>query len=175
MKLFTRFFATVFTFAALLFVATPAQAAVARVAWNNTYAEVVSSLDSSWNVKGAVADIDWYTGSQIKIVSKCSGQWSCVHIRAGAVSGAIGYFGGNCRTVKYDVPCKITIDVADAKKTGQFNASTKRWLVRHELGHWRNLAHSSSCGTTMYHLQRCAGKLPPNAFTSAERATLKTR
>jgi hypothetical protein len=165
---------------ALLFVPSPAEAKPARTPWNKTYVEVTENLSSSWDVKGAVADIDWYTGSAIKIVSKCSGKYHCVNIRGGKVGGKpVGWYG-SCSN-KYDswtdktptTTCKITIDTAKASKAGTYGYYTKRWLVRHELGHWRGLGHQKKCVSTMYEYTRCGKNVPPNSFTSAEQKVLR--
>lgn len=158
----------------LFVVPAAAEAKPARTPWNKTYVEVTENLPSSWDVKGAVADLDWYTGSSIRIVKKCSKKVPCVNIRSGNVPksrNAISYFSG-CYITKYDSRCTITVDLKKAARTGQFGYKTKRWLVRHELGHFRGLRHNSSCATTMNPRQRCRGSVPPNAFTTAERKTL---
>lgn len=179
-----KFFRFVIVLAATMsiFLVNPAQAEAkpARVPWNKVYVEVATNLPSSWSVSGAVADVDWYTGTAIKVVPGCSGKYDCVEVRGGKVTGSpVGYFH-SCVN-HYDsftdktprVTCKITVDTAKASKAGTYNTATKRWLVRHELGHWRGLDHRSKCDSTMYQYTRCSGKIPPNAFTSTEQSILR--
>lgn len=170
-------------FTSLMITPTAAEAKPPRVPWNKTVIEVTENLPSSWDVKGAAADLDYYTGSQIKVVSKCSGKNSCVNIRVGKVKGKpVGFFEAAKCSYRYEGwsgkssvrTCPITIDTGKASKAGTYGYSTKRWLVRHELGHWLSLGHNSKkCVSTMYEYTRCKGKVPPNAFTSAEQKKLR--
>lgn len=161
---------------------SPAEAKPARVPFNGQIVEVTENLPSSWDVQGAVSDVDWYTGANWKIVKDCSGKYNCVDIRQGAVAGkAVGklhncnvkvvYEGGVKKSSRWS--CRVTIDVRDAATKKTYNSATKRWLIRHELSH-RVLGHQKSCVSTMYEYTRCSnGKIPPYTYTSAEQSKLR--
>lgn len=150
-----------------------ADAKAARTAYSGIVVEYVENLDSSWDVRRAVEDIDYWTGSDLRVVSRCSGKWKCISIRKGRVSGwktGPVAWAHACSSLK----CYITVDTDKARRVGQFGYYTKRWLLRHEVGHTRYLPHRETCDSTMYEYRRCRwGSVPPNKFTSAERATLR--
>jgi hypothetical protein len=156
---------------------TPAQAAArpARTPSNGIQIEYVNTLSSDWPVGGAVADIDWYTGSYWTKSNRCHVGTRCIQILKGSVhtksSDPYGRFM-SCRPASE--PCKIYVDVTAAKKNSKYNAATKRYLIRHELGHYRMLGHNAKCVSTMWQYNRCNdGSVPPYAFTTAEQATLR--
>lgn len=165
----------------LLFLPSSAEAKPARVPYNGVILEVANSLPASWDVKGSVRDIDYYTGSSMRVVSKCSGKYSCVTIKPGTVKGKpVGWYTGTCKNVYRSFTdrkptrfCSILVDLAKSKKLGVYGYYTKRWLVRHEVGHWLTLVHRSKCDSTMYEKNRCNGHVPPNTFTASERAVLR--
>jgi hypothetical protein len=137
---------------------------------------VTENLDSSWPVAAAVAYWDKYTSSKTKIVKKCppsAGLYRCFTIKAaplpGGTNSPIGYASCSGRY------CTIKVDVADAKKSGHFNAATKKWLLVHELGHLGGLDHRKTCVTSMYQYRRCGSKVPPIYFDTSQRAALKLR
>lgn len=152
-----------------------ADARAARTAYTGVIVEYVETLDSSWDVRRAVEDVDYWTGSDLRIVPRCSGKWKCITIRKGEVSGwktgPIAWAHA-CRSMH----CYITVDVDKARRVGGFGYYTKRWLIRHEVAHTRYLRHRApdACDSTMVEYRRCAnGSVPPNRFTDAERATLR--
>lgn len=170
-----------FAVLASLFV-SPSLAAEAspRAPYNGKVVEVVSHLSSSWPVKAAVSDVDYYTGSSIHIVKKCSGKHDCVTISTGNLPGKAVGATGWCSYKYTDAAkqhfiglCKIVIDTKLTSKSGRYGYYTKRWLVRHELGHWRGLGHSKGCVSTMNPVDRCHGHVPPAKFTSHEKSILR--
>ena len=166
----------------LIFVPSAVEAKPARTPWNGVTIEITSNLPASWNVKGALADIDWYTGSRFVLVKQCSGKNSCVQTRKNKISGLpVGYFHNRGCVTKYrgfsstsTRHCSIYVDTVKAGKRGTYNAATKRWLVRHEIGHAAGgLSHSKKCVSTMYEYERCGRSVPPNTFTPNQIAVLR--
>ncbi len=173
MKFHKLFLVLSIVLANLLLLSTPAEARPPRAPSIGITIEVVETMDSSWDVQRALYDIDWYAGSNWKLVKKCSRAYYCLHVRPGKVSGAPVGWAHSCR--RSTQVCRITIDTAKAKKMGKYNYDTKRWLIRHEFGHYLGLGHAKSCNTTMYEYVRCPKKStpPPYAFTSSEQTFLK--
>lgn len=173
------------TLATLFGMTDAAFAKPARASWNGTIVEVANTLSASWAVKNAVADLDWYTGSSIHLVKKCSGKYDCVtlkgaHVKRPAVAMFMAstcarvYKGWNSKS--YTTSCVIFVDTSYVShNTRKYTAASRQEMIRHELGHWRGLTqHQKKCVSTMYAYTRCPnGSVPPNTFTAAERATLR--
>lgn len=157
--------------------ATTQQEKSVPIAKNVIVIEVVENLPSAWNVNGAVHDLDRYTASDMRIVKKCTGKNRCVIISNKPVAGSPVGWSYTCRPSK--PVCQIDIDVKKSThpKRAKYwrDAATKRWLIRHELGHFFGLGHRAACDSTMNHYVRCNGKVPPNKFTKAEQAILRRR
>lgn len=169
--------ATLTVLSSLFIMPTAAEAKSARVAWNGRVVEVVSNLPASWSVKAAINDVDWYTSSDMRLVKTCSGKNRCVVIYKGSVAGAPVGWAYTCKsTAKI---CKIKIDVSKASskkyKKWYTGTSTKRYLIRHELGHFMGLHDRKSCDSTMNPYVRCRGKVPPNTFVKSQRAVLRIK
>lgn len=153
----------------LFVIPAPAEAKPAQVPWNGNVVEVTTDLNSSWQVKAAMEDVDWYTRSDMRLVKYCSGKRRCVEISEGPVKGAPVGVSKTCKVGQ--IFCHITVDVNKAAQRRGWNKATKRWLIRHELGHYLGLGHTTSC-RTMNPRMRCRGKVPPNTFNPAERSVL---
>lgn len=160
--------------AGVLGVPSMAEAKAARVAHTGMVVEYTENLDSSWDVRRAIEDVDFWTGSDLRLVSRCSGKWKCISIRNGRVSGwKTGPIAWSHACKWAAMRCYITVDTDKARRVGQFGPWTKRWLIRHEVAHTRYLGHRHTCDSTMWEYRRCwSGTVPPNRFTSAERQTL---
>jgi hypothetical protein len=165
--------ATLIALTSLFVMPTAAEAKTARVGWNGRVVEIVSNLPASWSVKSAMNDIDWYTGSDLRLVKKCSGKNRCIMIVKGSVAGAPVGWVYTCRsTAKL---CTIKIDVNKAALSRYkkwYGMSTKRYLIRHELGHMMGLHDRKACDSTMNPYVRCRGHVPPNTFAKSERSVL---
>lgn len=148
---------------------TPAAAAAPVFNTKPNVVEVVNKLPRDWPVKESVAFIDRYTGSKMKLVSRCSGNARrCITIKQGRLKNTAGWSKGST----------ITIDVYRTKHIrgwkGYYGKATKRWLVAHELGHQRGLSHKRNCATVMDSRTRCGRPkhVPPLRFDAAQRRTL---
>ncbi len=176
MKLIARTILILSTFLSIFFMGvTPAEARPARAPSTGIKIEVVETLNSSWDVRSAVSEIDWYTGSNWVMSNRCHAGTRCVRITKGKVGTTsfttpVGWSHA-CNPTKE--PCRITIDVDKAARNKLFTSATKRWLIRHELGHYRGLGHAKTCNSTMYEKNRCGTKVPPYTFTSAEQTHLR--
>lgn len=102
--------------------------------------EVVDAIAPAiWDVKAAVKWLDTYTGSTMKVVTKCSGKADrCVTIKSGTVKqAAIAWSSGST----------ITVDLVKAKRAAYWKyykkAAHRKWLLVHELGHQFGLGHSA--------------------------------
>lgn len=163
------------TLASLFVTPSAAEAKPARVPWNGKVVEIVSYLPSSWSVASAVEDVDWYTGSDMRLVKRCSRRVLCIEISNGHVNGAAVGWTYTCRSTS--LYCFIHVDTSKAaskkyKKWFKYS-STKRWLIRHELGHNRGLNDRKVCDSTMDPYVRCRGKVPPNTFIKSQRSVLR--
>lgn len=177
-----RFYSVVLLALSFIFF-VPTQAHAAPVAWNGKVIVVTENLDSSWPVSSAVNDVDYWMGSDMVMVSKCTLVNDCLEIKKGAVNGSPrGRFNG-CKYIYKSLSdknprrhCTITIDTRDANSNKKFNAATKRWLLRHEIGHFAGLKHQSKCVSNMFDLVHCSnGKLAPNKWTTSEKKTMRSR
>lgn len=137
----------------------------AHVVTSSDHVQIINRLPSSWDVRGAVSFVDRYTASKMVFVSRCTSKFKCIYLKTGHLSGN--------RIARSDNSHTITVDVWRASKTGQFNSTTRRWLIAHEFGHQYGLGHSTSCHNTMYPYRRCGSKIPPLYFTASQRAVLR--
>ncbi|MET0414430.1 MAG: hypothetical protein ABW022_00210 [Actinoplanes sp.] len=125
---------------------------------------VTENLPSEWNVGAGLRFVDQYTTSKFVLVARCpAGAWKCLTIVNGAVKG------NHTKAIGFQKDNRITIDVKDARKSGQFKAKTRTWLIAHEVGHYMGLGHREACKTTMNSARQCAKM----SFDSAQRAVLK--
>lgn len=136
---------------------------------------VINILPTEWPVSSAVGFIDQYTTGTAHLVKKCpQGALRCVTLRAGVVKGGSSAAIGYTTCIRWK--CTVTVDLKDARRSGQFNYATRKWLLVHELGHTYGLEHRASCKTSMYQYRRCAWyRTPPLKFDSAQKAILRQR
>lgn len=162
--------------------------ASSRAPYNGTVVEVVNHLPSKWPVSKAVSGVDYYTGSSIHMVSKCSGKHDCVTMVSAKLSHNHVAETGFCTSKKgpqikqgfwlvqtYYNSCQIKVDVKRTNaKPSFYNYATRLHTLRHELGHWRGITwHNSSCSDVMYYATRCHGHLPGYSFSAGERKVLR--
>jgi hypothetical protein len=124
--------------------------------------EVIDRVSpAAWKVTGAARWLDRYTGSQMKMVTACSGKaYRCIVIKGGKVKGLpVGWSSGQT----------ITIDTGKAQRRG-YTAAMRKWLLVHELGHQFGLRHTD--GRHIMNPSEGGWKM---TFTSAQRAHLKKR
>jgi hypothetical protein len=143
----------------------------ARSAAAGRVIEVVDAVPGSrWDVRAAVNWLDRYTGSDMRIVARCSaGTYRCVTVRRGKVSGdAVGWSRGGGASYT------LTIDTAKAGRAqygGQYNrAGVRTWLIAHELGHTFGLKHTAK--RNLMNPYTGQGKL---ALTSGQKKHLANR
>jgi hypothetical protein len=131
---------------------------------------VDAKVSRRWHVGSAVAFVDRYTGTKLRL-GKCHTGAECIRIREkwnmdGGVAG-LTYVGGSPTT------------------TIHLNARNRDWMtwgqryntVIHELGHARGVyAHDRRCNSVMYSSTNCnkgTGRLTPRTFTAAEKKILR--
>jgi hypothetical protein len=167
------FVVTLFALSTLFVMPIAVEAKTARVAWNGRVIEVVSNLPLSWQTKNAVEDIDWYTNSDLRLVKRCSGKNRCIMIVKGSVAGAPVGWAYTCPSTAKLCTIKIDVNKAASKRYKKwYGTSTKRYLIRHELGHMMGLHDRKTCDSTMNPYVRCRGHVPPNTFAKSERSVL---
>ena len=104
---------------------------------NKRVIEVVDKVKpSKWNVGQAMNWLDRYTGSDMRLVGKCSGRaWRCITVRGGKLPGSyLGYTSGNT----------ITIDTAKVDRHGYRSNYSRERILAHEFGHANGYGHSHS-------------------------------
>jgi hypothetical protein len=131
---------------------------------------VDAKVSRRWHVRSAVAFVDHYTGTKLRL-GKCHKGAECIRIREkgnmdGGVAG-LTYVGGSPTT------------------TIHLNARNRDWMswgqryntVIHELGHARGIyTHDRRCNSVMYSSTNCdggTGRLTPRTFTAAEKKILR--
>jgi hypothetical protein len=98
--------------------------------------EVVDKVGpSKWNVGQAMNWLDRYTGSDMRLASKCSGHaWRCITVRGGNLPGRyLGYTSGDT----------IVIDTAKVDRHGYRSNYSRERILAHELGHANGYGHSA--------------------------------
>ena len=152
--------------------ATPVEAAAKPAPFNGRVVEVVNKLPADWR-SAVVSGTNWldqYTGTDLRIVKKCSGKaFRCITIKQGRLRMSGNPVGRSEGTT-------ITVDTWKAKHgkghRGKWNFATKKFLIAHELGHQRWQPHNASCSNFMYPYVRCNGKMPKLRTTASQRASL---
>lgn len=103
---------------------------------NKRVIEVVDRIGPrKWNVGQAMNWLDRYTGSDMRLVSRCSGRaWRCVIVRGGKLPGRyLGYTSGNT----------VTIDTAKVDRHGYRSNYSRERILAHEFGHVNGYGHSA--------------------------------
>lgn len=162
--------------AALTLVAVaPAPAGAAMPATANTAPAtptvwVDAKVNQLWPVRRAVAFVDRYTGTKLRL-GKCRQGAECIVIREkwnmdGGVAG-LTYVGGGRTT-----PIQL-----NARNGGWMTWGQRYHTVIHELGHARGIyTHDHRCTSVMYESTNCnrgTGRLTPRAFTAVEKKILR--
>jgi hypothetical protein len=104
---------------------------------NKRVIEVVDRIKPrAWNVRKAVDWLDKYTGSDLRLVARCSGTaYRCITVRQGRVEAKL---------IGWSEDSTITIDTNKAKRSGWYRLDSRRtWLLIHELSHQHGLNHSA--------------------------------
>lgn len=99
--------------------------------------EIVDKMPGRWSVERAVAWLDRYTGSDMRVVKRCSGKaYRCVTVKPSTAKSVVGWSQGST--------ILVNVKRAESKWKRYYRYDRNRtWLLVHELGHQHGLGHSS--------------------------------
>jgi hypothetical protein len=116
-------------------------------------------------LRSSVAWVDRATGSTMRL-GRCRPGYRCIRvIQSNATRGHGAY-------TSWTTGRKVsTIRLSSA--LGRKSWYARRAVIDHELGHANGAGHNARCTSRMWRFSTCRdGRIPPRAFTKAERAKL---